>query len=125
MAVGTPAATPALKRIVDPQFLPNANGVLYTFSTTNPSGLAQITSFTLANQNAGAVKVTLYLVPSGQTVGASYILIPAINIAANTSYIESASADAEIWVLKAGDSIQGFASVASAVVITMNDREYV
>lgn len=73
----------------------------------------------LANTTAGGLTVTVYLVESGGTAGASNTLIPTMAIPAN-GVIQWTGAQ----VLNAGDSIQANAS-ASGVTINCSGGECV
>lgn len=81
---------------------------------TVPAGTkAVIKSATVCNTTAGAVNLTLYLVPNGGTAGASNTVVNARSIAANAS---DNCAELINKVLEAGASIQAVGASLTLVV---------
>jgi|SRR5882672_2727107 len=66
----------------------------------------------IANNNAVAALVTVYLVPSAGAAGTSNVLVPNVSIPANTIWQWTGS-----QILNAGDTIQ---VIASATGVTIN-----
>lgn len=79
-----------------------------------------IDKFTATNTDAAAVTLTVYIVPSGQTAGATYTVISAKSIAAGATADLS---ELQNQILNSGDFISVFASTASKLVIRMSGRE--
>ena len=104
------------KAIIASQQLTNANATYYT--ATNIRTI--IDKFTLTNTTAGAVTVTIDLVDSGGTAGASERMISARSIAAGETYI---CPEVVGHILNAGDSIQGLASANTSITIRASGRE--
>jgi|SRR5665213_150093 len=64
------------------------------------------------NTSGGAAKITAEVVPSGGSAGAPAIVIDALSIASQASYVSPELAGV---VLNAGDSIQCFSDTATAI----------
>lgn len=91
--------------------LSNAAAGLYTA----PTGTwVQLTKVLLANSTSGATTVTLYLVPRGQVVGATFITTNAQAVLGNQSWN---SPNEYGLVLNPGDELQGFAATGSVINI--------
>lgn len=92
-----------------------------TTEYTTPVGTRTIVdSFTATNTDASARTLSVYLVPSGGSAGASNLIIKELSIAAGETK-EVTSLQKQI--LAAGDVISVLASVASVVVIRASGRE--
>lgn len=90
-----------------------------TLLYTTPSGYdAVIEDIEFANTTAGALSVTLYVVPSGGTLGSGNELFPAVSIPANTLMQWTGS-----QALSQGDFVQAFGSSAG-ITVTMSGQEY-
>lgn len=83
---------------------------------------AIIKKLTITNTSAGAVTVTIYLVPSGNTPSTSNMVTDAIAIAAGKTY---EAYECEGHVLQTGDSIQAFSSAATSLSIRASGIEVV
>jgi hypothetical protein len=81
-----------------------------------------IDKFTATNIDSGAQTVTVYLIPSGQSVGNAFKVIDAISIPANTALDIT---QLQNHILATGDIINAFASASSKVVIKASGREVV
>lgn len=79
-----------------------------------------IDKFTACNDDSGAVTLTVYLVPSGGTAGASNQMVKAYSLAAgaNKDFTELQN-----QILNAGDFISIVASAASKVAVRGSGRE--
>lgn len=108
------AVTP--KSIIASQQLTAINATYYT--ATNIRTI--IDKMTLTNTTAGAVTVTIDLVDSGGTAGATERMISARSIAPGETY---RCPEVVGHVLNAGDSIQGLASAATSITIRASGRE--
>jgi hypothetical protein len=80
---------------------------------------AHIKQIRVTNTDTSARTFTLYLVPSGGSVGATNTIHSAVTIAANTDYIYDGLED----ILEAGDTIRGLASVTSVVCVSISGDE--
>ena len=80
------------------------------------TGQSATTCLFACNTSAGAVTLSLYIVPNGDTVGNSNIVLDELSIPAGDTYIMNA----EKIVLENGDSIQGVAGTGSALVSTIS-----
>lgn len=96
--------------IVSPTQLPAAVAVMATVpsNTTYRIGRAGF-----SNPTGGALTVTVYLVPSGGMPVAGNELVPAVNVAAGTTYVSPELAG---LVMPAGSTLQMFASAAASIV---------
>jgi hypothetical protein len=81
-----------------------------------------IDKFTATNTDVGAQMITVYLVPSGGTAGASNTIISALPLSAGQTKDFS---ELQNHILNAGDFISVFVSVASKIVIRASGREIV
>lgn len=100
------------KRLIQPQFIPSAIGILYT---SPASVLSKITQISVTNTDSAAQTFSLYITPG--------ILAP-------TAFEEIVKAKVlapgEVWlvypvigiILPAGSSIQAVASIADKLIIT-------
>lgn len=81
---------------------------------------AQVHAATFVNTTAGAITVTIYLVPNGGSAGAANTLLSARSLAAGESYkvIELIGQ----W-LSAGDTIQALASAATSISVMIGGIE--
>lgn len=98
--------------------LPNAAAAQFT-APVNTTTVIKRAVFT--NTSAGVRTVTAYVVPSGQAVANSTLLINGQSLAippgAGSSYVAPELAGV---VLNAGDSLQCFADVAASVTLNVN-----
>lgn len=109
------AITP--RRMVSGSQLTTSAATYYTATNVK----AQIQALTLTNTSAGAVTVTVYLVPDGGTAGDSNTVLDTKSINAGESYkvIEAIGQ----W-LEAGGTIQALASSATAITLVASGIEY-
>lgn len=82
---------------------------LYTVPTGYQMNISEID---VTNTSAGTLTVTVYLVPSGSTAGASNALLSTVSVAANSIYQWKGS-----QVLNIGDSIQSLASATTMTIM--------
>jgi hypothetical protein len=81
-----------------------------------------IDKFTATNITGGAITLTIYLVPSGGSAGASNTIISALSIAAGAT---TDLTQLQNQILNSGDFVSVFASAATSIVIRMSGREVV
>ena len=105
-----------VKKLVSSQQLTNANATYYT--ATNVTTI--IDKCTVCNTTAGAVTLTLDLVDSGGSAGASERVISALSIAAGQTYT---CPEMVGQVLNSGDTLQGLASANTSLTIRVSGRE--
>jgi hypothetical protein len=77
---------------------------------------------TATNSTAGAIALTVYLVPSGGAPGVTNIVTSAKSIAAGATYEVY---EAENHVLQPGDSLQAFASAGASLTLRASGIEIV
>lgn len=105
------------KRLVDGSQLTVAAAVYYT---TPANTLTTIAACTLTNTSAGAVTVTMYLVPSAGAPGAANCILSARTLAAGESYnVGSAIGQ----TLPAGATLQALASAGTAITLVASGYE--
>lgn len=102
--------TVTIAQLCPPTQLVSGVSVLYTCPTATT---ARIDQFTLANHSVGAVKATVYVVPSGGTAGVTNTVIPQFTINAG---VETSVTDMKNHVLKAGDKLQVQLDTGAAIV---------
>jgi hypothetical protein len=97
--------------IIAPTQLPAAvtNLVTVPANTTYRVGRAGF-----SNPTAGALTITMYVVPAGGTPTTANQVIDTVTVPANSTYISPELAG---LVIPAGASLQGFASAANAIVV--------
>jgi len=98
-------ATPLIQAIQ----LPNAVAAQYTCPASTQIIVRHVV---FSNTTGGAITVKGYVVPSGGSVTDAAVVLPTTSIAANTPYV---SPEFSGVVLKAGDTIQCFASAATSI----------
>lgn len=96
-----------------------ASGSQTTLYTLAASTAFELKHFTIANANASARTVEVWIVPNGQSVGDAYLLIPSTSIPGNGVL----TWDGWIPLPTAGDTIQGEASAASSLAFTGGGME--
>jgi hypothetical protein len=97
-----------------------ASNSLTTEYTAPASTRTIIDKFTATNTDSGAQTISVHIVPSGGSAGASNSITSALSIAAGASVNLPEQAN---QILAAGDFISVVASVASKVVIRASGRE--
>jgi len=80
------------------------------------TGQSATTCLFACNTSGGAVTLSLYIVPNGDTPGNGNIVLDELSIPAGDTYMMNA----EKIVLENGDSIQGVAGTGSALVSTIS-----
>jgi len=95
------------KRLVN-QELALANATLYTVPDNSRVFVKDIN---IANSNATAVNITLYLVNSGGTAGVSNALLGTVEVLGNDVAQWSGS-----QILESGDTIEGFSDTANVCI---------
>jgi hypothetical protein len=104
------------KSLIQSQQLTATNATYYTAINVRTI----IDKMTLTNTTAGAITVTIDLVDSGGTAGATERVISARSIAAGETYT---CPEVVGHILNTGDSIQGFASATTSITIRCSGRE--
>lgn len=113
------SATP--KVIIAAQDAPNATTTLYTSPVSATGGKGTwIDKFTATNHTAGAVALSIYLVPLGGTAANSNIVIQAAGLAAGAT---DTLPEVVGKFLNPGDFIAVLASAAASISIAANGRE--
>lgn len=87
---------------------------------TNPATTTIIDKFTVTNVTGSAATLSVYIVPSGNSAAANYMIVSALSIAANTA-IDLTTLQNQI--LTQGDSLMALAGTGSAVVVRVSGRE--
>jgi len=110
-------ATYTPKRLVGPvQLGATAAASLYTPSSGASSIVKEIV---LTNTTANPIAATIYIVPSGGSVGASNTLVPGVSIAGNSFIAIPLS-----QVMNNGDNIWGFAGSGSSITVMISGVEF-
>lgn len=92
-----------------------------TTQYTAPTGVRTIVDkFTVTNTTAGAVTITIKVVPSGGAAGASNVITQTASVAANSVYTAPEMVG---QILNAGDFISTLASAAASLTIRISGRE--
>lgn len=104
------------KCLVNAQYVPNADTLLYTATSVRTI----IDKFTVTNTDSGSLTITIYLVPTGQSVGASYKVVSAFSISAGATQDFTSLQN---HILNSGDTIYANASSASKMVARVSGRE--
>lgn len=97
------------KRLIPGETVEASVHIGYTAST---SRTAQIHKLTFVNRTAGDVTITVYLVPSGQSVSNDYLIANQRTVPANDAW---SPPDAEGQVVEAGGTIQYFSDTPDAL----------
>ena len=98
-------------KLFAPQQLPAAVGTIFTCPTPSTTVLKN-GRVRLLNTAVGVMSVTLYAVPSGGSATASNCFLSGMAISAG-SFL-----DTNIPTMASGDTLQGFATVATSVTIS-------
>ena len=104
------------KKLIASQQLTGSNATYYTATNC----YAIIDACTLVNTTAGAITVTLDIVDTSGSAGATERIISARSIAAGESY---RCPEMVGHILNPGDTIQGLASSAASITIRCSGRE--
>jgi len=88
--------------------------------TTPGSTTTIIDKMTVTNTDSSARTLTVYLVPSGQSASATYIIVKAQSVSAGQCYDLT---ELKNHILSTGDFIVVGASVAAVMVIRASGRE--
>ena len=113
----------AIKQLVATQFLPASVGTLYTAPQALGNSIALPESIVVANVTGSAATFTLYSVPSGGSAATSNAVFYQVSVPANTTWVGRYPGGA--WVMPGGSTLQGLASSASAVTITVGGQEFI
>lgn len=102
--------------------LAGTSATLYTAPTgaTPQAQRTRITEIVIANTHNAALAVTLYVVPSGGSAGDSTTILPAVSIAANTTWREPFST-----IIETGGTLRGFAGTADKICLTVSGEDLV
>lgn len=98
--------------------LGSSNGTLYTAPSAN-GARARIRNLTICNTDTSARTVTLDIVPSGGSAGASVRVLSAAAIPASTTWLLNRL---ELHV-EPGGTVQGLADAASKITVTGDGEE--
>jgi len=107
---------PGSKVLVDSKFMANTQTPQYTSVNVNTT----ISSATITNQSGSNVYFSLNLVPGGQSVGSSNIMIKEKNLAPGQSY---SCPEIVGQVLGSGGVISTIAQTASALTMKISGYE--
>lgn len=108
---------PALPlQLIAPQQVANATSTLYT--STNIK--TRIDALTVCNTTAGAITLTIYLVPSAGAAGDSTTVIKTLSIPANTTW---AGAGVVGQIMAVGDLLRAVASAATSLTIVASGTQ--
>ena len=99
------------KKLFQPTLLTAAAATIFTMPTDPATSVMKNGSVTMTNTDSSARTVTLYAVPAGGAASITNVFLSAVSIAAG------ASLTVNVPTLKAGDFLQGLASVTSVVNI--------
>lgn len=108
--------TVSAKNLIASKYASNADHTEYTATSVRTI----IDKFTATNTDAGAVTISINIVPSGGSVGGSNLIIQAKSLAAGATYDFT---EMQNQILNTGDFISCVASVASKMVIRGSGRE--
>jgi len=89
------------------------------YTATNKQ--SRIDACSLCNTTVSAVTVTIYIVPSGGTAGASNTVLSAYSVAAGETYVVTGAIGQ--WI-EDGGTLQALASSATAVTLLLSVMEY-
>lgn len=99
-----------------------------TIEYTVPSSTRTIIDkFTATNTHTSSLALSVYIVPSGKSVGAEYLIIDALSIpdSGTTSGAVTDITELKGHVLESGDEIQVFAGTTDKIVIRASGRQVV
>lgn len=109
--------TVTAKTLINAKYAANTDTTEYTVPASTKT---IIDKFTATNTHSGAVKISINIVPSGGTVGASNLIIQEQSLAAGATYDFT---QMQNQVLSAGDFVSVDSETASVMVIRMSGRE--
>jgi hypothetical protein len=98
-------------QLFTPVVLPAAAASLWPMPTTNSNTILRNGRVRLTNTTGGSVSVTLYADVAATASSAANACLSAFSIAGNSF------ADVDLPVLKAGDTLRGFASAAASITM--------
>lgn len=96
-----------------------ANSATTYYTATNLQ--ARIDACTLINTTAGAITVTIYIVPSGGTAAATNTALSSYSIAAGETFVVAGVIGQ--WI-ESGGTFQAVASAATSVTLLLSVMEY-
>lgn len=105
------------KNIISSQYAPSSDTVLYTAAANTH---VIIDKFIACNSDSGAQTLSINIIPSGGSVGASNLIMKTFSIAAGTT---KDFTELQNNILNPGDAISVIASIASKISITASARE--
>lgn len=108
--------TVTAKDLVQTGYAPNAETNVYTAANVR----AILDKVTVTNVTAGAVVITLRIVPSGGTAGPSNAITFQVSVAAGAVYLAPEMVG---HVLNPGDFISVIAGAATSLVLRISGRE--
>ena len=100
------------KKFFQPTVLTVSAATLFTVDTLPATTLLRGGRVRLTNTTGTAVPVTLYAVPVSGSAGAGNVLFPAAMVVPANNYL-----DVDLPIMAAGDTLQGLAGTASAIVV--------
>lgn len=106
-----------VKTLFNAQYAAASAATVYTVPSGNRTIIDKLTA---TNITGGAITITIYLVPSGGSAGATNTIISAESIAAGATKDFTALQN---QILSVGDFISAFASSSSSIVIRGSGRE--
>lgn len=107
--------TTTISQLFTPTQLPAAAAVLYTVPAAPATTILRNGRVRLTNTTGAAQAVTLHVDAAASATGAGNCFLSAVSLAAN------ASVEVDVPVLKAGDTLRGFASAAASVTLHLMD----
>lgn len=105
------------KVLINSKYAANSTTTEYTVPSSTRT---IIDKFTATNQDASARTLSVYIVPSGGSAGASNLIIKDLSLNAGET---KALSELQNQILAVGDFVACVASAASQVVIRMSGRE--
>lgn len=96
-----------------------ANTATTYYTATNVQ--ARIDACTLCNTTAGAITVTIYIVPSGGSAAASNTVLSSYSLAAGQTYVVSGAIGQ--WI-EDGGTFKALASAATSVTLLLSVMEF-
>lgn len=105
------------KRLVAGSQIANSATTYYTATNVK----ARIEACALTNTTAGAITVTMHLVPSGDSATASNCVLSAVSIPAGATYVPPGVIGQ--W-LESGGTLQALASAATSVTLVASGTEW-
>lgn len=103
-----------LAPIVQTNVTGTTTGTAQTIFTVPPEQEAEVATFSVTNTTALAATLSIHIVPSGGTIGATNLVISALSVAMNDT-VSLKDELAGLW--DAGDTIQVFSGTPAALSV--------